>query len=83
MAEGKVVRFKNACIVKDGEVNKDELWIQNGKIINPQEYFFDIKKRADQEIDCKGFIIAPGLIDIQFNGKDSYAVSSIQFSNCQ
>ena len=69
MAEGKVVRLKNVRIVRGGELSKDELWIQDGRIINPQKYFFDVKKRADEEIDCQGFIIAPGLIDIQFNGK--------------
>ncbi|XP_065886507.1 N-acetylglucosamine-6-phosphate deacetylase-like [Dysidea avara] len=76
MAEGKVVRLKNVRIVRGGELSKDELWIQDGRIINPQKYFFDVKKRADEEIDCQGFIIAPGLIDIQFNGAYGIDIAS-------
>ena len=67
--DGTVVRFKNARIVRDGKLEHDELWVQDGKIVDPQKYFFDVKRRADEEIDCKNAIIAPGLIDIQFNGK--------------
>jgi len=70
MAESStVLRLKNARIVRGGKLIDEELWIQDGKIIDPQEYFYDVKKRADKEIDCKNLIIAPGLIDIQFNGK--------------
>jgi len=66
----KVVRYKNARIVKPGEPHPilDELWVQGGKIIDPQKYFYDVSKRADEEVDCKGMILAPGYIDIQCNG---------------
>ena len=66
----KVVRYKNARIVKPKEplpIN-DELWVQGGKIIDPQKYFYDVAKQADEEVDCKGLIVAPGYIDIQCNG---------------
>ena len=66
----KVVRYKNARIVKRGESQPeiDELWVQGGKIIDPQKYFYDVAKQADEEVDCKGLIVAPGYIDIQCNG---------------
>ena len=70
----KVVRYKNAKVVKPGKPLPvlDELWVQRGKIIDPQKYFYDIAKRADEEVDCKGLILAPGYIDIQCNGELSW-----------
>lgn len=66
----RVVRYKNARVVKSGKPLSiiDELWVQEGKIIDPQKYFYDVSKRADEEVDCKGMILAPGYIDIQCNG---------------
>ena len=66
----RVVRYKNALVVKPGEPVPflDELWVQGGKIIDPQKYFYDVSKRADEEVDCNGMILAPGYIDIQCNG---------------
>ena len=70
MSDHRVVRYKNARVVKPGEPRPiiDELWVQGGKITDPQKYFFDVAKRADEEVDCKGLILAPGYIDIQCNG---------------
>lgn len=66
----KVVRYKNAKVVKPGEPQPilDELWVQGKTIIDPQKYFYDVSRRADEEVDCKGMILAPGYIDIQCNG---------------
>ena len=66
----RVVRYKNAQVVKPGQPQPilDELWVQGGTIIDPQKYFYDVSKRADEEVDCKGMILASGYIDIQCNG---------------
>ena len=71
MGDCRVVRYKNARVVKPGKPWPiiDELWVQGGRIIDPQKYFFDVAKRSDEEVDCKGLILAPGYIDIQCNGK--------------
>ena len=71
MGDCRVVRYKNARVVKPGKPRPiiDELWVQGGRIIDPQKYFFDVAKRSDEEVDCKGLILAPGYIDIQCNGK--------------
>lgn len=59
---GEIIkRFVNARILVDHTIQEGELWIANGKIIAPQIH-------SDEEIDVKGRIIAPGLIDIQING---------------
>jgi N-acetylglucosamine-6-phosphate deacetylase len=56
-----VICFYNARLIKDHQLIKEDLWIQNGKIIPEQE-------TADQSIDVQGQILAPGYIDLQLNG---------------
>lgn len=48
---------------------REDLWVREGKILDPEKLFFDEKGFADQRIDCKNKIIAPGFIDVQINGK--------------
>ncbi|NXE27522.1 NAGA deacetylase, partial [Ardeotis kori] len=47
---------------------REDLWVREGKILNPEKLFFDEKGSADIQLDCKGSIIAPGFIDVQING---------------
>lgn len=68
-ASGKTIQFKNCRLVRNRQIIVDDLWIRNGKIINPEPVFFEEKISADEQIDCNGSIIAPGFIDIQINGK--------------
>ncbi|XP_009322518.1 PREDICTED: putative N-acetylglucosamine-6-phosphate deacetylase [Pygoscelis adeliae] len=46
----------------------EDLWVREGKILNPEKLFFDEKGSADIQLDCKNSIIAPGFIDVQING---------------
>ncbi|XP_010166198.1 N-acetylglucosamine-6-phosphate deacetylase, partial [Antrostomus carolinensis] len=46
----------------------EDLWVREGKILNPEKLFFDEKGSADIQLDCKDSIIAPGFIDVQING---------------
>lgn len=64
----EIIQFKNCRLVRNHQVIVDDLWIQNGKIINPEPVFFDQKIHSHRQIDCKNAIIAPGFIDIQING---------------
>ncbi len=57
----KVTHFTNGRVLKDHHISDGDLWICGGKIIAPQSY-------ADNEIDVKGLLIAPGYIDLQING---------------
>jgi hypothetical protein len=45
-AEGEeTVRcFRNALLLKDGAFVKDDLWVRNGKVIDPRDRFFDERK---------------------------------------
>nr|XP_060642382.1 N-acetylglucosamine-6-phosphate deacetylase isoform X1 [Anolis sagrei ordinatus] len=63
-----VFQFTNCWILKNHELQREDLWVRDGKILNPEKLFFDEKKPADIQLDCKGSIIAPGFIDVQING---------------
>lgn len=67
-----VVRLTNVRIVRNGRLEFDDLWMNNGKIIDPRERFWHASETreyaADVVIDCKGLIAAPGYIDLQLNG---------------
>lgn len=64
----EIIQFKNCRIIRNHELIKEDLWVRNGRIINPEVVFFDEKKNAHQTIDSLGAIIAPGFIDLQING---------------
>lgn len=46
----------------------DDLWVREGKILDPEKLFFDEQAYADNQVDCGGAIVAPGFIDVQING---------------
>ena len=69
-------RFRNCSLVRNHALIIDDLWIRDGKIINPQEIFFAEKNQADIEYDCQGVLIAPGYIDLQINGAFGHDFSS-------
>ena len=48
---------------------REDLWVRDGKVMNPEIIFFEEKIAADVKIDCKNMIIAPGFIDVQINGE--------------
>lgn len=64
----ELVQFRNCFILRDHRIIKEDLWVRDKKIINPEPVFFDEKITADVQIDCNGAIIAPGYIDLQVNG---------------
>jgi N-acetylglucosamine-6-phosphate deacetylase len=69
-------RFRNCTLMRKHALIIDDLWIRHGKIINPQEIFFEEKTQADIEYDCQGVLIAPGYIDLQINGAFGHDFSS-------
>lgn len=66
--QNNLIQFINCRLVRNHQLVKDDLWIRNGKIVNPEPIFFDEKCLADSKIDCANAIIAPGYIDLQING---------------
>uniref|UniRef100_A0A667X4K5 N-acetylglucosamine-6-phosphate deacetylase n=1 Tax=Myripristis murdjan TaxID=586833 RepID=A0A667X4K5_9TELE len=51
-----------------GNVAPEDLWVREGRILDPEKLFFDEQGYADKRVDCGGNIIAPGFIDVQING---------------
>lgn len=68
-SSNKLLQFYNCRILRNSAIIKEDLWIRNGTIINPEQIFFDERGQADEKIDCKNAIISPGFIELQINGK--------------
>lgn len=47
---------------------REDLWIRDGVILNPEKLFFEEHGHADFFIDCHDAIICAGFIDVQING---------------
>ncbi len=71
MSEGAVppvTRFKYGAVLRGKELVRGDVWVREGKIIDPRELFYEEKRVPDRVIDCEDLIVAPGFIDIQING---------------
>lgn len=64
----KLLQFVNCRILRDHKITAEDLWVRNGKIVNPEKVFFDERIQSDTKIDCNNAIIAPGFIELQING---------------
>lgn len=67
----KLLQFRNCHILRDHAIIREDFWVRDGKIVDPERVFFDEKINADVQIDCKGALISPGFLDLQINGKES------------
>ena len=65
----KIYQFKNCTILQDHKLVREDFWVRNGQILNPEKLFFEERSHADVQVDCGGNIIAPGYIDVQINGE--------------
>lgn len=63
-----VTVFRNCMLLRDHEIRREDLWVRDGLIIDPEPLFFDEHVGFNREVDCGGALIAPGLIDLQING---------------
>ncbi|KAH0944689.1 hypothetical protein HN011_005378 [Eciton burchellii] len=61
-------QFRNCKILYNGTMLEEDLWVRDGKIVNPEKIFYDEKIDSDIKIDCAGALISPGYIDLQING---------------
>ena len=65
----KLYQFRNCRLLRDSKIITDDLWVRDGKIIDPRIIFWGEQVKADVQIDCNDVIICPGFIDVQINGK--------------
>lgn len=68
-SESKIIRFKNCRILRDHQIIGEDLWVRNGKIVDPEPIYYLERRLPDITIDCKDLLIAPGYIDLQINGQ--------------
>ncbi|KAK7473401.1 hypothetical protein BaRGS_00035374 [Batillaria attramentaria] len=65
---GRLTQFRNCRVLRNNQIYRDDFWVRDGKIVNPEKVFFDERIPADVQVDCQDSIIAPGFIDVQLNG---------------
>lgn len=68
VSDASITQFVNCRILRDHRLQREDLWVREGQILDPEKLFFDEKGFADERIDCEGSIVAPGFIDVQING---------------
>lgn len=69
MSNHLLTQFTNCRVLRDHRLTPVDLWVRDGRIVDPEKVFFDEKRSADRTVDCAGAIVSPGLIDLQINGK--------------
>ena len=68
-SQPKLYQFRKCRLLRDGKIITDDLWVRDGKIVDPKPIFWEEQIQADVQIDCNNLIICPGFIDVQINGK--------------
>lgn len=67
-AKSGLTKFTNCFVLRNGRIIKEDFWVRNGKIENPEHIFYVEQVDADVIVNCDNGLIAPGFIDIQVNG---------------
>uniref|UniRef100_A0A9L0RFB3 N-acetylglucosamine-6-phosphate deacetylase n=1 Tax=Equus caballus TaxID=9796 RepID=A0A9L0RFB3_HORSE len=68
-ARAPVLQFTNCRILRGRALLREDLWVREGRILDPEKLFFEERRVADEQRDCGGCILAPGFIDVQINGR--------------
>lgn len=68
VSDAPITQFVNCRILRQHQLQREDLWVRDGRILDPEKLFFDEQGYADERVDCEGSIIAPGFIDVQING---------------
>uniref|UniRef100_A0A4W5L3E1 N-acetylglucosamine-6-phosphate deacetylase n=1 Tax=Hucho hucho TaxID=62062 RepID=A0A4W5L3E1_9TELE len=62
----------NVRVLRGGKLVPTFLWVENGKIMDPQARFWRAQTAAEygptRVVDGRGLIVAPGFLDVQLNG---------------
>lgn len=48
MSQNELLQFVNCRLVRNHQLVLEDLWVRNGKIINPEPVFFDEKQQVGQ-----------------------------------
>lgn len=69
--------YRGGLTPRDKQLEKRDIWVREGKIVEPQQLFFREHKSPDYVINCSDHIVAPGFIDIQINGVYYDVISTV------
>ena len=69
MNSAVVTCYKGGLTPCGEKLEKRDIWVREGRIVDPQQLFFRERKSPDYVINCSNHIVAPGFIDIQINGE--------------
>ena len=61
-------KFKNCRVIRDHDIIREDVWVRDGKVLDPRDIFWGERLTADVDIDCHNLIFSPGFIDLQING---------------
>ncbi len=64
-----IIHFVNCKLLRNHELVDDDLWVQNGIVLDPADLFFGRKLRPHFQVDCNGAIVSYGFIELQINGE--------------
>lgn len=73
MSSALVTCYGGGLVPSGGGLMRRDIWVREGRIVEPHHLFFRERKSPDFVLDCSNHIVAPGFIDIQINGMTSFA----------
>ncbi|KDO23872.1 hypothetical protein SPRG_10019 [Saprolegnia parasitica CBS 223.65] len=72
MLTDTTLKIENVRVLRGGKLVPTFLWVENGKIMDPQARFWRAQTAAEygptRVVDGRGLIVAPGFLDVQLNG---------------
>ncbi|KAF0716562.1 Aste57867_2781 [Aphanomyces stellatus] len=75
------LKIENVRVLRDGKLVPTFLWVENGKIMDPQARYWKATSALEygpgKVVDGKGMIVAPGFVDIQVNGAYGHDFSDV------
>jgi hypothetical protein len=71
-SRGRVIKFTNCRVFLDGTFKSEDLWVRDGRVIDPRSRFYEAatfrEYACDVIVDCEDNILCPGFLDLQING---------------
>ena len=71
-SRGRVIKFTNCRVYLDGKFKGEDLWVRDGRVIDPRSRFYEAATfrefACDVIVDCEDHILCPGFLDLQLNG---------------
>ena len=71
-SRGRVIKFTNCRVFLDGAFKTEDLWVRDGRVIDPRSRFYEAttfrEYAYDMVVDCENNILCPGFLDLQING---------------